>query len=179
MTSIIKVDTLQKANGATPTAADLGINTTGTVIQFEHAISFQTVVINNINYNSGNWVDVPVSVTITPKNTNSKMYISLALNGGNITAGLGIDLQLLRNTTQISHRTNWNHRADGSVSNNNNETHAATHLDTPNTTSPITYKFRITFRGSNTGNFTINNAAGSTSGADAGGTSITVMEIAG
>ena len=33
MTSIIKVDTLQKANGATPTAADLGINTTGTVLQ--------------------------------------------------------------------------------------------------------------------------------------------------
>ena len=26
MTSIIKVDTLQKANGATPTAADLGIS---------------------------------------------------------------------------------------------------------------------------------------------------------
>ena len=49
MTSIIKVDTLQKANGATPTAADLGINTTGTVLQVvsgstssEHQIQVQT-----------------------------------------------------------------------------------------------------------------------------------------
>jgi hypothetical protein len=100
------------------------------------------------------------------------------LNGGNITAGLGIDLQLLRNTTEVFHRTNWNHRGGAAVSNNNNETHVATHLDTPNTTSPITYKFRLTFRGSNTGNFTINNAGSGTSGADAGGTSITVMEIA-
>lgn len=32
MTSILKVDTLQKANGATPTAADLGINVAGTII---------------------------------------------------------------------------------------------------------------------------------------------------
>ena len=179
MTSIIKVDTLQKANGTTPTAADLGINTTGTVLQVQHAISVQTVVINNINYASGNWVDVPASLTITPKSNTSKMYISLVLNGGNITAGLGIDLQLLRNTTEVFHRTNWNHRGGVSISNNNNETHVATHLDTPNTTSPITYKFRLTFRNTNTGNFTINNATSGTSGADAGGTSITVMEIAG
>ena len=37
MTSIIKVDTLQKANGATPTAADLGINTTGNFINVSFA----------------------------------------------------------------------------------------------------------------------------------------------
>ena len=178
MTSIIKVDQIQTAAGSTPTAADLGINTTGTVLQVEHAISFQTVVINNINHASGNWVDVPASLTITPKSATSKMYISLVLNGGNITAGLGIDLQLLRNTTEVFHRTNWNHRGGVSISNNNNETHVATHLDTPNTTSPITYKFRLTFRNTNTGNFTINNAGSGTSGADAGGTSITVMEIA-
>jgi len=170
--STLKVDSLvEKTSGN-------GVHIPGHVIQFEHAISFQTVAINNINHASGNWVDVPVSVTITPKNTNSKMYISLALNGGNITTGLGIDLQLLRNTTQISHRTNWNHRGAGNISNNNNETHVATHLDTPNTTSPITYKFRLTFRNTNSGTFTINDATSGTSGASAGGTSITVMEIA-
>jgi len=42
MTSIIKVDTLQKANGATPTAADLGINTTGTVLQVK-CVEWDTV----------------------------------------------------------------------------------------------------------------------------------------
>jgi hypothetical protein len=38
MTSIIKVDTLQKANGATPTAADLGINTSGNVLQVDNGL---------------------------------------------------------------------------------------------------------------------------------------------
>jgi hypothetical protein len=33
MTSIIKVDQIQLANGSTPTAGDLGLNTTGSVIQ--------------------------------------------------------------------------------------------------------------------------------------------------
>ena len=33
MTSIIKVDQIQTAAGSTPTAADLGINTTGTVLK--------------------------------------------------------------------------------------------------------------------------------------------------
>ena len=33
MTSIIKVDQIQKANGATPTAADLGLNVAGTIVR--------------------------------------------------------------------------------------------------------------------------------------------------
>jgi len=33
MTSIIKVDQIQNAAGGVPTAGDLGINTTGTVLQ--------------------------------------------------------------------------------------------------------------------------------------------------
>ena len=45
MTSILKVDTLQKADGATPTAADLGINTTGNLLQVvsQEVISYTAV----------------------------------------------------------------------------------------------------------------------------------------
>ena len=53
MTSIIKVDTLQKANGATPTAADLGINTTGTVLQVK-----QTHIASNAISFSGDVSDI-------------------------------------------------------------------------------------------------------------------------
>ena len=39
MTSIIKVDQIQTASGSTPTATDLGINTTGTVLQVVSGIT--------------------------------------------------------------------------------------------------------------------------------------------
>ena len=50
MTSIIKVDTLQKANGATPTAADLGINVTGTVLQVVEGSSSTNTQMNSATF---------------------------------------------------------------------------------------------------------------------------------
>ena len=70
MTSIIKVDTLQKANGATPTAADLGINTTGTVLQVQHSIFSTTTTISSAASPTS-----IMSVVITPKSSTSKMVI--------------------------------------------------------------------------------------------------------
>ena len=48
MTSIIKVDQIQLANGSTPTAADLGINTTGSVLQVLSATKTNTQNIKNV-----------------------------------------------------------------------------------------------------------------------------------
>jgi len=76
MTSIIKVDTLQKANGATPTAADLGINTTGNTLQ--------TIYSEYGTYGSSTSTSlsaIPVSATITPKFSNSKILVTVMLNG--------------------------------------------------------------------------------------------------
>ena len=72
MTSIIKVDTLQKANGATPTAADLGINVAGNVLQtVTHLTDDQTLT------TSTTWADVSgSSVSFTPKFANSKIIFS-------------------------------------------------------------------------------------------------------
>ncbi|MDA8860418.1 hypothetical protein N9I36_00470 [Planktomarina temperata] len=69
MTSIIKVDTLQKANGATPTAADLGINTTGTVLQ----VVKSSVITTQFSINSTNHTEINTGfrVAITPKSTSS------------------------------------------------------------------------------------------------------------
>ena len=75
MTSIIKVDTLQKANGATPTAADLGINTTGTVLQVVN----KSLPVGTLVYTSNdlNWLSITASDTaVTSKSTNSKWIVN-------------------------------------------------------------------------------------------------------
>ena len=72
MTSIIKVDQIQTAAGSTPTAADLGINTTGSVIQtVTHLTGDQTLT------TSTTWSDAAnSSVSFTPKFANSKIIFS-------------------------------------------------------------------------------------------------------
>jgi hypothetical protein len=74
MTSIIKVDTLQKANGATPTAADLGINVAGNVI---HTEMFTNAQDQDVQTNS--WTQV-WTFSYTPKLTNSKLIFSSSLD---------------------------------------------------------------------------------------------------
>jgi len=79
MTSIIKVDTLQKANGATPTAADLGINTTGSVLKASHFTNNTNTSLSSINpYSLWSGINVIKSVS------NSKLIITgqLCFRGG-------------------------------------------------------------------------------------------------
>jgi len=76
MTSIIKVDTLQKANGGTPTAADLGINTSGNVLQVGNAVFTGHMSIGTYNYTNV----TNLSVTLTPKSTNSKFILCPSLS---------------------------------------------------------------------------------------------------
>ncbi len=75
MTSIIKVDTLQKANGGTPTAADLGINTTGTVLQVVHNHSTVYVTNNSSSYST------ELATVITPKSSTSTLLVQVSAYG--------------------------------------------------------------------------------------------------
>lgn len=72
MTSIIKVDQIQNAAGGVPTAGDLGLNTTGTVLQ----------AVRNGNLNSGHISTTSTSFTasgiyvdITPKKIGSTILV--------------------------------------------------------------------------------------------------------
>ena len=76
MTSIIKVDTLQKANGGTPTAADLGINTTGNTLQVGNGVFTGEMSIGSSVYTNV----TNLSVTLTPKSTNSKFILCPSLS---------------------------------------------------------------------------------------------------
>ena len=71
MTSILKVDNIQKANGSVPKVSDLGLNVTGSVLQVVQAVSstYQaTTSTSFVNYSHTN-------ATITPSSTSSKILV--------------------------------------------------------------------------------------------------------
>jgi len=73
MSSIIKVDTIQTAAGGTPTAADLGLNTTGSVVQTHH---FSYTPGSTYQTNSASFTDVTgVSTTFTPSSADGFLLI--------------------------------------------------------------------------------------------------------
>jgi hypothetical protein len=75
MASILKVDTLQKPDGSTPTAADLGIDVAGSVVQAIHDKSFSGATSTAVE----TWVQVPdLEITIAPKLNGSKFLITTA-----------------------------------------------------------------------------------------------------
>ena len=78
MTSILKVDNIQKANGSVPTANDLGINTTGNVLQVHTELT--TAVLSNVTLQGQSGELTASSGTLwhtcasfTPKFSNSKL----------------------------------------------------------------------------------------------------------
>jgi len=94
MSSIIKVDTIQNAAGGTPTAGDLGLNITGSVIQVTQAFSG-----SRFTGGSGNtWHETNCTHSITPILNNSKFMCQFHqnfrfyANGGTIFRG-GIRLK--------------------------------------------------------------------------------------
>tara|TARA_X000001382_G_scaffold32858_4_gene21590 strand:- start:272 stop:805 length:534 start_codon:yes stop_codon:yes gene_type:complete len=142
MTSILKVDNLQNANGSgTPYIKDAVLN----VLQGTSTTESSAIT-------SGNSADA-VSKVITPSSTNSKILVrcAVAISGGGNAYGHGI---LYRGSTAIGIGTN----ATGSQTNasfmfeGNNYTYGSyrmhTHyfefLDSPNTTSATTYKITVT-----------------------------------
>jgi len=152
MSSIIKVDQIQTTAGTAPTAGDLGINTTGSVLQVKQAVSTSTMGTTGFNM-----VDATgLSVTITPKNASSTFLISyrvilssgyystfmnLVRNNTAIFQGAGAGVRNTVTGQQVSTVTEAN--AHGFTHHN-----SATFLDSPNTTSDITYKIQISGRAS-------------------------------
>jgi len=72
MTSIIKVDQIQNAAGGVPTAGDLGLNTTGTVLQAVRNGNLNSV---HISTTSTSFTATGIYVDITPKKIGSTILI--------------------------------------------------------------------------------------------------------
>ena len=179
MSSILKVDTIQTAAGGTPTAADLGLNVSGSVLQVVSSTTNTTVQITGSSY-----VDSALSASITPLSTSSKIVVlvnqSAYLYGSSDAVHSGI--RLLRDSTVI-----LNPFADstgglepyleviGSSQVYFSSRHTISYVDTPSTTSSVTYKTQGALRSSGFSRNLVFQPPASVNGTS----TITLMEIAG
>lgn len=100
MTGILKVDTIQKNNGATPTAKDLGLNVSGTVLQVVHSVDATEQVTT-----PGAWVWVTLGSwggSITMTSSTSKLVIM-----GNINAASQGNQGAIRVQYSTDNGSNW------------------------------------------------------------------------
>ena len=144
MTSTLKVDQIQLADGSTPTIGDLAINDTGTILQVK-----QTVFAGTQSTSIGpNFTEITaLRTTITPKSTSSKIMVKAALsigtqywqNRGRILRG-GTPIGL-GNADGNRKPVTWNQvNYDGSSNTQYIMEHVALeYLDSPSTTSATTY----------------------------------------
>ncbi len=162
MTGIVKVDTILKNDGSVPTARELGLNVTGNVLQV-----IQTVMDDNYIYSTNTPFDLPgLAATITPISSSSKILISCVLHYGQ---GFSVDaddfairLRVKRNGTLLSYTQDSN-RASGDYavykSGFNTLQMEVAHfqrLDSPNTSSAITYQIQLSTGAWNTNAVGIN-----------------------
>ena len=153
MTSIIKVDQIQTLAGAAPTAADLGINVTGSVLQVVN-----TIMQSNFTIGANSNGDV-MSASITPKYASSKIKINIwgtfysTHNGANTNN----QFQVFRNGAALPNypwpldggTAAYMHYKDSAVNALIFPPFNVVFLDSPSTTSSVSYTFRlITLSGS-------------------------------
>ena len=180
MASIIKVDTIQTAAGGTPTAADLGINTTGNVLQV-----VEGRLTTAVETTSTSFTDTGLSVSITPTSASSKILITVSVNSISASNGTGVHVRTRRGSTDIINNTQPSQACNdawfcgGGASTDSNRQRASgtiSLLDSPATTSEITYVTQ--FRCTDGGSTAYINRLGITAGNGSVST-ITLMEIAG
>lgn len=138
MTSILKVNQIQNTTGGVPTAADLGLNVTGSVLQVVDATGSTETQIGSGS--QGTWVTTDASITITPSFASSKVYIT-HMAGGLSQYAQDIGLRLLRGSTVTYESERFGYQ----VSNQNwtPANYPLSYVDTPSTTSATTYTIQI------------------------------------
>jgi hypothetical protein len=146
MTSILKVDTIQTAAGGTPTAADLGLNVSGSVLQVVQAVKTDTFSTSTAT----TWVDIAdLSVSITPSSSSSKILIAAQISQGRQSANWFMAYRLVRDGSAIYVGNTAGSRTSASVvgSGENPNSVPISYLDSPSATSLLTYKVQLFFGG--------------------------------
>ena len=169
MASIIKVDTIQTAAGGTPTAADLGINTTGNVLQVVEGSTYTITTTTGTTF-----VDSNIEATITPNFTSSKILIFASTTAAKSAHNTYLAFRFTRNGTSLGYL--------GDLLQYTNDTSwcatqaTFTQIDSPSSTSALTYKLQFANEG---GSGTAYTQVDSSGGMERGRGQIILMEIAG
>lgn len=185
MTSILKVSTIQNTAGGAPTAADLGLNVTGSVLQVKSVTKTDTFSVSNSTF-----ADVTgLSVTITPKASTNKILVLTHLHLDALVGGYTHPWRLMRDSTPIAVGDAAGSRRQASGGGTSVYTagplqgvhQAVQWLDSPSTTSATTYKVQLATYTDVAGTAYINRGYTDTNSINIGryASSITLMEIAG
>ena len=168
MASIIKVDTIQTAAGGTPTAADLGLNVTGSVIQ---VVTDVRDYASSVTISATSYTSLGIGISITPKYASSKIIITYDVNmtfNQNTSASLAV----ARDSTVINAGPGsaYGHYWWSASSVNLYGPIVVMTVDEPNTTDQVNYDLYGKMWGSGTNAQAPHNSSA---------VSITLMEIAG
>jgi hypothetical protein len=172
------VTTVKIADGAV-TRAKMGY--AGAVLQVQQSVL--TSVFSSSS--TGSWVSTGLSVSITPSSTSSRIFIMLQLSTGQSTSMWATSWGVARNGTPIGGGVSTSGApanvwiaTDSYVSDNQLFGLSMNFLDSPATTSAITYLVQYYGEG-NTGYLNRSLNQGSSINQCSGSSTITVMEIAG
>ena len=164
MSSILKVSTIQNTVGSAPTASELGLNTTGTIIQTVVKTS-STVVTQT----SATRTTFGLSQSFTPKFADSNILIIGAIAGEHYShSDLGLTIDLTKDGSQVR---NWPYMDYHSADNSQNISIQNLHwYESAANTNARTYEFRFQ-PSSGSGTARVNNYNGPSQ--------MTIFEIAG
>ena len=182
MTSILKVDTIQTAAGGTPTAADLGLNVSGSVLQVISSTKTDIAI-----FSSDTFIDLNnLSVTITPSSASSKILITASIKGAGTNNACRLQGRLVRDSTPIFVGASSGSRTPASFELYENENAGVSDasinfLDSPSTTSAVTYKIQGRDGNGSASSVFVNRSQDDLDAANYPrfASTITVMEIAG
>lgn len=130
-------------------------------------------------------VDTGLSVSITPQSTNSKILVFVNLSTGVANNGYDTGINIVRNGTNIAQGTGGTGNITQAVGNPGSNAHGNTinmnYLDSPATTSALTYKVQMQNQAGGTSYVNRTASLNATSDVYAYGyiSTITVMEISG
>ena len=190
MSSEIKVNKITTSSGSTLEFGGAGdtvsVGSGATVTGFGKVLQVASTFKNDTfsTVNTTTFLDVTgLSATITPSSSSNKILVFFNINIGPSSVSL---FRLMRDSTEIapattsgSHNSGW--AAYESGDSNISELCSGQYLDSPATTSAVTYKVQIKNRGSGyTTNVNRSNSDSTNSGyGHRGSSGITLMEIAG
>jgi len=163
--SEIRVDAIKTRAGAVPKAADVGLNVTGTILQVVTATDSTERTTTSSSFVTGSNT---LAVNITPSSTSNKIFVTCSISYGSPSGTISFFPTLYRDSTNLGTSNGFGNLFSGS---SYHYAHATLDiLDTPSTTSQVTYQlyFRIG-SGSNAGRINNNGSF----------SSITAFEIAG
>jgi len=145
--STLFVNNLNTATGSTIT-----VPTGKSLVAPGHVVNTQSVTMTDAQSFLGtSFTDISdgtnaLSITITPKNSNSKFLLMMNMSGSSNNGASRFGFRFLRNSTAVGLGVTEGNRISvsvagiGSQSNTNDETLSFIHLDSPSTSSAITYK---------------------------------------